>query len=351
MRWSRAAKVPSRSGGAGWAGRSAGGLAGADLAGDHAGARSLMHQEIRATARRGRVSVQHAGAKARPKGIRVKPCGPAGGRSVGLAKTVDGIWACELLPRLHHPVFSNTVARSAQQSGGPDRLHHRQHQQDRAIFEINKGVNRNENVEVNLLVPRVIGGFPTQNMIYIADGPSDVPSFSLVNSKEEDPGCLRFPGTPTTTAPQTRRAGAGEQHRRSRLRRRQPRRPMATTDHQTDSRDVRDRERVFSSYGGAPGHKVEFRGWLNNGNRTGWCLCLSRSSRTPGDVVRSRRLALPVRHICHPRSIIAGARPSPTQALTEYERLSVAALSGPSRALLTTPPGATSTVWPRRTVS
>ena len=30
--------------------------------------------------------------------------------------------------------------------------------------------------------------------------------------------------------------------------------------------------------------------------------------------------------------------PRPTQALTEYERLSVAALSGPSRALLTTPP-------------
>lgn len=51
----------------------------------------------------------------------------------------------------------------------------------RAIFEINKGVNKLEGIDVNSYIPRSERRIPFQNMIYIADGPSDVPVFSLIN--------------------------------------------------------------------------------------------------------------------------------------------------------------------------
>jgi hypothetical protein len=46
----------------------------------------------------------------------------------------------------------------------------------RAIFEINKGPE----VDVNALVPEDQRRIPIRNMIYVADGPSDVPVFSVV---------------------------------------------------------------------------------------------------------------------------------------------------------------------------
>lgn len=50
----------------------------------------------------------------------------------------------------------------------------------RAIFEINKGSNKFD-IDVNATVPREKRRVPFQNIIYIADGPSDVPSFSIIN--------------------------------------------------------------------------------------------------------------------------------------------------------------------------
>jgi len=49
----------------------------------------------------------------------------------------------------------------------------------RAIFEINKGSNK-QNIDVNASMDESERRVPFQNMIYIADGPSDVPVFSLV---------------------------------------------------------------------------------------------------------------------------------------------------------------------------
>ncbi|PCJ65841.1 MAG: haloacid dehalogenase-like hydrolase [Candidatus Hydrogenedentota bacterium] len=51
----------------------------------------------------------------------------------------------------------------------------------RAIFEINKGVNVSEHISVNDAIPREKRRVPFENMIYIADGPSDIPSFSVMN--------------------------------------------------------------------------------------------------------------------------------------------------------------------------
>ena len=50
----------------------------------------------------------------------------------------------------------------------------------RAIFEINKGTNKNPAIDVNSKMAPEDRRIPVQNMIYIADGPSDVPSFSVV---------------------------------------------------------------------------------------------------------------------------------------------------------------------------
>ena len=50
----------------------------------------------------------------------------------------------------------------------------------RAIFEINKGVHKLTGVSVNDLIPEEDRRVPMKNMIYVADGPSDIPSFSVV---------------------------------------------------------------------------------------------------------------------------------------------------------------------------
>ncbi len=50
----------------------------------------------------------------------------------------------------------------------------------RAIFEINKGSNKFD-IDVNATVPQDKRRVPFQNMIYVADGPSDIPSFSIIN--------------------------------------------------------------------------------------------------------------------------------------------------------------------------
>jgi hypothetical protein len=50
----------------------------------------------------------------------------------------------------------------------------------RALFEINKGVNKDANITVNDMLPEEERRVPFKNMIYIADGPSDIPSFSVV---------------------------------------------------------------------------------------------------------------------------------------------------------------------------
>ena len=51
----------------------------------------------------------------------------------------------------------------------------------RAIFEINKGVPKHPEIDVNSKMPSHLRRVPFENMIYIADGPSDIPAFSLVN--------------------------------------------------------------------------------------------------------------------------------------------------------------------------
>jgi hypothetical protein len=56
-------------------------------------------------------------------------------------------------------------------------------QKTRCLFEINKGTNKNAAIDVNATVDDRDRRVPFCNMIYIADGPSDIPAFSLVRSR------------------------------------------------------------------------------------------------------------------------------------------------------------------------
>ena len=50
----------------------------------------------------------------------------------------------------------------------------------RFIFEINKGANKNHSIDVNTSMPHDDRRVPFDQMIYVADGPSDVPVFAVI---------------------------------------------------------------------------------------------------------------------------------------------------------------------------
>lgn len=84
---------------------------------------------------------------------------------------VDGIWGCELLEAANDkgvPIIRETVYTIDNTS------------KTRAIFEINKGIGKIDGIEVNSKVAEENRRVHFENMIYIADGPSDIPAFSVV---------------------------------------------------------------------------------------------------------------------------------------------------------------------------
>lgn len=93
-------------------------------------------------------------------------------RGSELMPYVDGVWGCELL--------------DAPDQDGNDVLSEIVYTIDnttktRAIFEINKGIGKLPEINVNSKIPKEMRRVQFENMIYIADGPSDIPAFSLVN--------------------------------------------------------------------------------------------------------------------------------------------------------------------------
>ena len=84
---------------------------------------------------------------------------------------LDGVWGCELL--------DTETSNSQYLSAIGYVLDHTT--KTRAIFEINKGVNvQPNNIDVNSRMEESKRRVPIPQMIYIADGPSDVPVFSVV---------------------------------------------------------------------------------------------------------------------------------------------------------------------------
>ncbi|HNR36524.1 MAG TPA: haloacid dehalogenase-like hydrolase [Candidatus Hydrogenedentes bacterium] len=99
-----------------------------------------------------------------------------------IAPKLAGIWASEFIETPAAPGFD---ASSQPESGVISQiagfLDHTT--KTRALFEINKGVNRYEGISVNDRLPEEERRVPFRNMIYIADGPSDIPSFSVVRKE------------------------------------------------------------------------------------------------------------------------------------------------------------------------
>jgi hypothetical protein len=99
-----------------------------------------------------------------------------------IAAYVDGVWGCEFIEEpaavgyLDGSNGSDDKAAEISQIGYViDNT-----TKTRAIFEINKGSNKLP-INVNDTIAREDRRVPFQNMIYIADGPSDVPVFSVLN--------------------------------------------------------------------------------------------------------------------------------------------------------------------------
>jgi hypothetical protein len=105
-------------------------------------------------------------------------------RGSAIAPVVDGIWGCEFIENplppgfLQQPEFAIEDKMEISQVGSiiDNTI------KTRALFEINKGTNKNPAIDVNAQIKPEDRRIPFQNMIYIADGPSDVPCFSVVKS-------------------------------------------------------------------------------------------------------------------------------------------------------------------------
>lgn len=93
-------------------------------------------------------------------------------RGSEVSKYVDGIWGCEFIED-KDPDGDNIISEIGFTIDNTTKT--------RALFEINKGVNKLENVEVNTMIPKDERRVHFINMVYIADGPSDIPAFSVVN--------------------------------------------------------------------------------------------------------------------------------------------------------------------------
>lgn len=85
-----------------------------------------------------------------------------------LAPLVEDIWGCELTeaPDVNGKNVISEVVYTIDNTT-----------KTRAIFEINKG----KDIPVNSKIPKELRRVRFENMIYIADGPSDIPAFSVIN--------------------------------------------------------------------------------------------------------------------------------------------------------------------------
>ena len=101
-----------------------------------------------------------------------------------IAPHVDGVWGCEFVENTPPPGYLDKVRKPI--SREPKIISQIAYALDnttktRAVFEINKGSNKIPDIDVNAMIPDADRRVPFQNMIYIADGPSDIPVFSLIN--------------------------------------------------------------------------------------------------------------------------------------------------------------------------
>ena len=101
-----------------------------------------------------------------------------------VAPLVDFVWACEFTELVAPPGYQSEQGQLFSPEGEIRQLIYTidNTSKTRAIFEINKGSNKNPSIDVNAKIAQEDRRVPFQNMIYVADGPSDVPVFSIVEA-------------------------------------------------------------------------------------------------------------------------------------------------------------------------
>ena len=116
-------------------------------------------------------------------------------RGSAIAPFVDGIFGCEFIESPAQPGFLESLGagslsgdvHSADADSAASEISQVASALDntsktRYLFEINKGSNKYpETIDVNSSIARESRRVPFENMVYIADGPSDVPAFSILN--------------------------------------------------------------------------------------------------------------------------------------------------------------------------
>lgn len=95
---------------------------------------------------------------------------------------VDGVYGCEFIEEPFPPDYLRQKEFPIEGSAGISQIGQLVDNtiKTRFIFEINKGTNKLSSINVNSKVAPNDRRVPIQNMIYVADGPSDVPVFSVV---------------------------------------------------------------------------------------------------------------------------------------------------------------------------
>lgn len=108
---------------------------------------------------------------------------------------VDGIWASEFIETPPPPGFDPDQTEDLDKGGRGEPLFHMHGitqiavaydntSKTRALFEINKGSNKNPTIDVNATMRQEDRRVPFSHMIYVADGPSDVPAFSVLRQNK-----------------------------------------------------------------------------------------------------------------------------------------------------------------------
>lgn len=103
-------------------------------------------------------------------------------RGSAIAPHVEQVYGCEFIENPLPPAFDQ---QAEFEISGPAEISQIGNLVDntiktRFIFEINKGTNKITSIDVNSRIAPEDRRVPIRNMIYIADGPSDVPVFSVV---------------------------------------------------------------------------------------------------------------------------------------------------------------------------
>ncbi len=135
-------------------------------------------------------------------------------RGCDLAPCLDGIFGCEFIEDPAPPDFDRQEEFDLDR---PTQISQIGVMVDntiktRFIFEINKGSNKLPEIDVNASIRPEDRRIPIQNMLYVADGPSDIPVFSVVKKYGGLTYAVYDPSSPEEFAQNDRLLQSGRIH-------------------------------------------------------------------------------------------------------------------------------------------